>query len=358
MKIDSLTIHHHTYSQESLTELCQIKIRNDETPAWEKEVFAFIIQWLDNSDSIVQYSSGTTGKSKIIRLPKLAMVRSAENTCRFFNLTRGQTAALCLPMEYIAGKMMVVRSIVCGLNLLITEPTGKPDFRDVDFIDFCAMVPFQVTNTWQSTSAFPPVRILIIGGAEISKELENLVRDIPAEVYATYGMAETCSHIALKRINGPHPDKSYKALPGIKLETDQRNCLVIKASYLPAPVITNDQVRLGANGQFEWIGRFDNLINSGGIKVVPEEIEAALAEKTGFEFALIGLPDPAFGQRLVLVGEKGREIMDDEIILAELARLIPAKIMPREIVRIGKFPRNQSFKIDRLALTRSVYEIL
>jgi o-succinylbenzoate---CoA ligase len=355
MKIDSLTIHHHTYNQESLSQLCDSKIRNDETPAWEKDVYGFILQWLDNSDTIIQYSSGTTGKSKMIRLPKLAMVRSAESTCRFFKLTAGQTAALCLPMEYIAGKMMVVRSIVCGLNLYITEPKSKPDFHDIENIDFCAMVPFQVTNTWPATKDLPPVRILIIGGAEISRELEKLANDIPAEVYATYGMAETCSHIALKRINGPNPDRSYTALPGIKLETDQRNCLVIKASYLPAPVVTNDQVRLESNGRFRWIGRFDNLINSGGIKVVPEEVEASLEEKTGVEFALIGIPDPKFGQRLVLVTEKDKETIADDIILSELTLLIPAKLLPKNIVRIEKFPRNTSFKIDRLELTRHLY---
>ncbi len=358
MKIDSLTIHNHAYSQQTLTELCDSKIRSNETPAWEKEVYAFILQWLDDSDTIIQYSSGTTGKSKMIRLQKLAMVRSAESTCRFFKLTRGQTAALCLPMEYIAGKMMVVRSIVCGLNLYLTEPKSKPDFHDIEKIDFCAMVPFQVANTWPAKNDLPPIRILIIGGAEISKEMEYLAKDIPAEVYATYGMAETCSHIALRKINGLNPDKSYKALPGIKLETDKRNCLVIKASYLPEPVITNDQVHLEGNGRFRWVGRFDNLINSGGIKIVPEEVEAALAEKTGVEFALIGLPDPKLGQRLVLVTEKNKEPIADDIIRSELALIIPAKLMPRHIVRIEKFPRNTSFKIDRLQLTRSVYEMI
>jgi O-succinylbenzoic acid--CoA ligase len=358
MKINSLTIHNHTYSQQTLIELCDSKIRNDHTPIWEKEVYGFILQWLDDSDTIIQYSSGTTGKSKIIRLQKLAMVRSAESTCRFFDLTRGQTAALCLPMEYIAGKMMVVRSMVCGLNLYITEPKSKPDFHEIERIDFCAMVPFQVTNMWTAKGDMPPVRILIIGGAEISRELEKLVNDIPAKVYATYGMAETCSHIALMRINGPNPEKWYKALPGIKLETDQRNCLVIKASYLPAPVITNDQVHLQNNERFRWIGRFDNLINSGGIKVVPEEVESALAEKTGIEFALIGLPDPNLGQRLVLVKEKKKDALSDEVIRTELALLIPAKLMPKDIVRIEKFPRNTSFKIDRLKLARSIYEMM
>jgi O-succinylbenzoic acid--CoA ligase len=354
MKIDSLTIHNLSYNSHSLFELCNSRIKREETPSWEKEVYGFILQWLDDSDTIVQYSSGTTGKSKMIRLQKLAMVRSAESTCRFFNLSRGHTAALCLPMEYIAGKMMVVRSIVCGLNLLITEPKSKPDFQNMGKIDFCAMVPFQVTNIWTAKNDLPSVRILIIGGAEISKELETLVKDIPAEVYATYGMAETCSHIALKRINGPKPDKSYKALPGIKLETDKRDCLVIKASYLPGPVITNDQVHLESNGRFNWIGRFDNLINSGGIKVVPEEVESALSDKTGMEFALVGLPDPKLGQRLVLVTEKNRETISDEAIRAEIAALIPAKLMPKDIIRIKEFPRNNSFKIDRLKLARLI----
>jgi o-succinylbenzoate---CoA ligase len=358
MKIESLTIHNHAYDQQFLTELCDLKLRSNETPFWEKEVYGFILQWLDDSDTIIQYSSGTTGKSKLIRLPKLAMIRSAESTCRFFKLAPGQTAMLCLPMEYIAGKMMVVRSIVCGLNLYLTEPKSKPDFHGIKAIDFCAMVPFQVAKTWPAKNDLPPIRILIIGGAEISKEMEYLMKDIPAEVYATYGMAETCSHIALRKLNGLNPDKSYHALPGIILETDKRNCLVIKASYLPGPVITNDQVHLEGNGRFRWIGRFDNLINSGGIKVAPEEVELQLADKTGIEFALIGLPDPKLGQRLVLVTEKSKESISEEAIRTELALLIPAKLMPKDIIRIEKFPRNSSFKIDRLRLIRSVYEMM
>ena len=216
----------------------------------------------------------------------------------------------------------------------------------------------RLSNTWTAENDLPPVRILIIGGAEISRELETLVKDIPVEVYATYGMAETCSHIALRRINGPQPETWYQALPGIKLESDNRGCLVIKAPYLPGPIITNDQVQLSGNGQFRWIGRFDNLINSGGIKVVPEEVESALSDKTGMEFALIGLPDPKLGQRLMLVTEKNKASVSDDEILAELARLIPARLMPRNVVRIEKFPRNASFKIDRLKLSRSLYETM
>ena len=355
MKIDSFTIHSQTYNQQSLTELCNRKFSDKDTPLWEKEVYGFILQWLDDSDIIIQYSSGTTGKSKMIRLKKQDMVHSAENTCRFFSLTRGQSAGLCLPMEYIAGKMMVVRCIVAGLDLFITEPASKPVFQNTGMIDFCAMVPFQVMNSFSGKNSQPLIRILIIGGAEISKELESMVKESHTEVYSTYGMAETCSHIALKRINGRNPDKWYKTLPGIKIETDHRNCLVIKASYLPAPVITNDRVEIGGNGRFRWIGRFDNLINSGGIKVVPEEIESGLADKTGMEFALVGLPDPELGQRLVLVTEKNKETISDEEIRKQLMDMFPSKLIPKVIIRIEKFPRNNSFKIDRQALARLIF---
>ncbi len=358
MKIDSLTIQNYTYNSQSLTEFCNSAIRSDNTPLWEKDVYAFILQWLDDSDTIVQHSSGTTGKSKLIRLQKQAMLRSAESTCRYFRLAYGQTAVLCLPIEYIAGKMMVVRSIVCGLNLVITEPKSKPGIQDIGKIDFCAMVPFQVMNTFTAKNDLPTVRILIIGGAEISKELENLVKDIPTQAYATYGMAETCSHIALRRINGANPESMYKALPGIELDSDNRGCLIIKAPYLPGPVITNDRVRLSGHSRFRWIGRFDNLINSGGIKVVPEEIESILSGKTGIEAALIGLPDPKLGQRLILVTEKINVPISDDLILAQLSLLIPAKLVPKNLIRIERFPRNASFKIDRLKLARLVYEMM
>jgi O-succinylbenzoic acid--CoA ligase len=219
------------------------------------------------------------------------------------------------------------------------------------------MVPFQVTNTWLENSDMPPVRILIIGGAEISMELEKRVRHLPVEIYATYGMAETCSHIAVRRVNGQKPEKWYRTLPGITVETDHRNCLVIKAPYLVSPVITNDLVEPGGNGRFRWLGRIDNLINSGGIKIVPEEVESVLTEKTGNEFALIGLPDPELGQRPVLVTEMSEEIISDEDIRRELAHLVPSKVLPVCIIRIDKFPRNASFKIDRRVLVRRVYEM-
>ncbi|NTV84510.1 MAG: AMP-binding protein [Bacteroidales bacterium] len=294
---------------------------------------------------------------KILTLQKKYMIWSAENTCRYFRLDPGQTALLCLPVDYIAGKMMVVRCFVGGLNLYMTEPRSTPDLTGMTGIDFCAMVPVQVTNSFSNKMSYPSIQKLIVGGTGITAELENLVRDIPVQVFATYGMAETCSHIAVRRMNGPHPEPFYQALPGIELNTDERNCLVIKTSSLPAPLITNDQVQMTGENRFRWIGRIDNLINIRGRKVVPEEVESAVLEKTGLECALIGLPDQKHGQRLVFIAE-GKTGVKESLIISELKKLLPPKLQPGKIVWIEKLPRNKAFKLDRPKLVDMVYKML
>jgi O-succinylbenzoic acid--CoA ligase len=355
MKDILLTINNQCLSAEELITAADLKTGDENTPHWERAVYAFIRQWLDKSLEIVQYSSGTTGKSKKIVLQKQSMIRSAENTCRFFNLVKGETAVLCLPIEFIAGKMMVVRCITGGLNLQLVEPRSRPEINGIPAVSFCAMVPLQVMNIISAGGMFPPVQNLIIGGAEISRELESRLKDIPVQIFATYGMAETCSHIAVRRINGPDPDAYYQAFPGIELATDERNCLVIKAGYLPETIVTNDEVLLEGNGRFRWIGRYDNLINSGGIKIVPEEVESAMADTTGLECALIGLPDTKLGKRLIFVAEKNKYHNEESKIRSELQKLLPPAVLPKEIMWVDKFPRNRSFKLDRQKLTSMVY---
>ena len=354
----SLSINHRPFGQAELTEYSGWKIRDENTPPWEREVYQFIHDWLEDSPAIVQYSSGTTGRSKKIVLQKQSMIRSAENTCRHFNLNPGQTALLCLPTRYIAGKMMVVRSMVGGLNLQLIEPRSRPDLSGTGTIDFCAMVPLQVMNSIHPAGGFPPIHKLIIGGAEILPELESQIRKVSVDAYATYGMSETCSHIAVRRINGPRPEPYYHAMPGIELETDERGCLVIKADYLPAPVVTNDRVHLEGTDRFLWLGRYDNLINSGGIKIVPEEVESAIADKTGLACALIGIPDIKLRQRLVFVAEKNKIIAPDSLILSELQKLLPTKLQPGKIIWVDKFPRNKAMKLDRRKLAKQVYPML
>jgi len=348
-----LTIRHRPYSRQELLAAAGSKTSDPQTPAWEKSVYTFIHQWLDGSPTLVQQTSGTTGRSKAISLRKESMIKSAENTCRFFGLVPGQTALLCLPVEYIAGKMMVVRSMVCGLDLLMAEPTGTPDLDGMPAIDFCAMVPVQVMHIFSGQGRNPGIKKLIVGGTGITTELVNKVRNIPVEIYATYGMAETCSHIAVRRINGPDPDPLYRTLPGIDISQDERNCLVIRAPYLPSPVSTNDQVEIIGSNRFRWIGRMDNLININGIKVVPEEVESVMAKITGLSCALVSLTDKRGIPRLYLVTE-GETRVQESLILPELSKLLPSPLKPSGIIRVGKLPRNKAFKLDRKRLAEMI----
>lgn len=331
---------------------------DDTNPPWKREVFRFIRLWLSETACIVQHTSGTTGRSKEIKLHRKSMIASAINTCRYFGLEKGQKALLCLPAEYIAGKMMIVRAFTCGLNLMLTEPKGTPVLPGTGIIDFCAMVPLQVEHLLDRGSDLSRIRKLIIGGAEIPEILETRICKLNIQVYATYGMTETCSHIALRKLGESSSGGNYLALPGVDLSLDARGCLVITADYLPEPIITNDLAELTGGSAFRWIGRYDNLINSGGLKVAPEEVEARIRERTGQECAVIGLPDPKLGQRLVLVMEKNND-RDPEIqVMSALQKFLPHQLQPGEIIRVDRFPKNQAHKLDRLKLAGMVHQML
>ncbi|MBN1144335.1 MAG: AMP-binding protein [Bacteroidales bacterium] len=346
----NLTINNQPYTFKELLAYATEKIVSSETMAWEREVYRFIINWLSDSEDIQQYSSGTTGKTKEIRLPKMAMMHSALNTSRYLNLEKGQAALLCMPVDYIAGKMMVVRCFTGNLNLLLTEPRSLPDLSGHPRIDFCAMVPLQVMNLINCNNTLDPVRKLIIGGSEIPTELEKRFHEVTTEVYATYGMAETSSHIAIKRLNGPFPQQAFQALPGITLSSDQRGCLVVDADYLPQRVVTNDLVAFTGPGTFNWLGRYDNLINSGGIKIVPEEVEALVQSRTLLTCMAVGLPDNHLGQRLVFVFENEHAPDSLPTMKTDFENFLPHHWRPKEIYCVEHFPRNESMKVDRRKL--------
>lgn len=319
---------------------------------WEKEIYRFIINWLSDSETIVQYSSGTTGKPKKISLPKEAMMQSARLTCDYLKIREGNTALLCMPVDYIAGRMMIVRSMVRGLNLMIVEPKSLPLIDSLPQIDFAAMVPLQVLNLLICRNDLNKIGKLLIGGAEISNELINLLKIVGTETYATYGMAETSSHIALMKLSPQPRDLTYHTLPGVNISVDSRNCLVISAPWIAGEVRTNDIVKITGKGSFRWVGRYDNLINSGGIKIVPEEVESMVMSKTGIECIALGLPDPMLGHHLVLVVEKDQIIGSADDLKTELADLLPRRWKPKEVFLVDRFPRNEALKVDRLKLAR------
>ena len=236
------------------------------------------------------------------------MVNSAIHTGSFFNLKENEKALLCLSPNYIAGKMMIVRAFVLGLNLVIVEPTGNP-LRNTDFgsIDFAAMVPLQVFNSFHNKGELNQLRKIkktIIGGGVVSKTLHGFLQKEENNFFATYGMTETITHIAIKKLNGTDANENYQTLTNVGITTDSRECLVIDAPDVASErVITNDLVKIISPTQFQWLGRFDNVINSGGVKIIPEEVERTLSQFLNQRFFVSSWPDEKLGNRLILLIE-------------------------------------------------------
>jgi O-succinylbenzoic acid--CoA ligase len=343
---------------DDLPSFCYQQLKNKDIPSWEQKIFKFLLDFLGPADFIVQKSSGTTGIPKEFKIPKKSMVYAAGKTIKMLDLHGGQSALLCLPVDYIAGKMMIVRALVNGMNLIRVEPSSLPDITGFGKIDFCAMVPLQVFSLLEKGNDLSQIGTLIIGGAELSVELERRLLSLSGNIFETFGMAETCSHIALRRVNGSRAESCFSVLPGVKISTDTRNCLVLKASYISGKIITNDVVEIMNPRKFHWKGRFDNLINSGGIKINPEELEKIIFKLLGIESYIIGIPDDKLGQGLVLVANRSYSPGEKATILKKLRTVLPIYHNPGEIVTITSFPRNESFKIDRVRLIKQVVKIL
>jgi len=297
----TLTINGQTYDKPALAELIN---NTTNLPAWQQSCYQFIKDWLSNEDYVEVQTSGSTGTPKRIQLEKARMVNSAKMTGHYFNFSKGQKALLCLPCDYIAGKMMVVRAFVWGLDLHLVAPTGNPMKDNTEEFNFAAMVPMQVTTIHAaSPKQFERIKQLIIGGGKVGQTLYKALQQLPTQCYATYGMTETITHIAIQKLNGIRKSDYFEALPDIQLSLDHRDCLVIEApNVADGQVVTNDIVQLEKN-QFKWLGRFDNVINSGGVKVFPEQIEKKLESIVKVRFFISYLSDERLGEKVILILE-------------------------------------------------------
>ena len=271
------------------------------------DLATFLQEWFSPTDTITLQTSGSTGTPKSMQAGKAAMRASAEATCRFFGLQPGHTALLCLPLRYIAGKMMVVRAIVGKLNLLVQEPTSTPLTTAGKSIDFAPLVPMQVHSMLQQPNgmqALQRVRNILLGGGFIQTESEAALQQCSSAVFASYGMTETLSHIALRRVNGPTASAFYTPLPGVNITLSQRGTLALSAPFIGVDYLeTNDVAELSSDGTFRILGRIDNVINSGGIKIQAEEIEQALTHATGLQTLALPIPHPRLGQSVGLLWE-------------------------------------------------------
>lgn len=312
--------------------------------AFKKDIGAFLLDWISNSETLNVNTSGSTGNPKTIQLKKEHMVNSALATGEYFDLKPGQKALLCLPCTGIAGKMMLVRAMVLGLQLDFVQPTSSPLSKMDKTYDFVAMVPLQVKN---SLPHLQRVRKLIIGGAPVDLQLREQLNQSPVQAFETYGMTETITHIAVKPVSG-NSLKYFEALPHVTVSQDKRGCLVIDAPKVTdTKIITNDLVELLSNTTFIWVGRFDSIINSGGIKLMPEKIEEKLESLISSRFFVSGLPDKILGQKLVLVIE-GNPSDEQELIrtISGLKELSKYEV-PKQVYFVKTFQETATKKVDR-----------
>lgn len=309
-------------------------------------LYHFLNDWFSKDDFVVVKTSGSTGKPKDIQLRKEYMKNSAIATGNYFDLYPKTTALCCLPIDFIAGKMMIVRALVLGWHIDVVEPSSSPLDSIEKHYDFSAMVPLQVSN---SLRKLYQIKKLIVGGGVVSSELEKSLQNVSTELYATYGMTETITHIAVKLLNvtSNRVERShYETLPNVVVNQDNRNCLVINASKVSDEIIiTNDVVELISENKFIWKGRYDNVINSGGIKLHPEEIEKKLSSVIEQRFFVIGIPDEKLGEKLVLVVE-GEEDVVISNRMTNLKKLSKFET-PKSIFFVSEFVETETGKIQR-----------
>jgi O-succinylbenzoic acid--CoA ligase len=313
---------------------------------FETAIGNFLIDWSDESHFIEVNTSGSTGIPKKIRLEKKHMVNSAVATGEFFQLKGGDTALLCLPSDFIAGKMMLVRAMILGLQLDYVAPNSKPLKSVVKVYDFGAMIPLQLEN---SLSQINQIKKLIVGGAKMSNSLVEKVQDKQTLVYETYGMTETITHVAVKKVNQfkPESNLNFKAIPNVIFSIDDRTCLVINAVNISnEEVITNDVVHLISDKEFEWLGRYDSVINSGGVKLFPEKIETKISSLITTNFFVAGIPGKVLGEKLVVIIEGD---IDKVKLLKSIEKLktLNKFEIPKEIYSLKSFVMTENGKIQR-----------
>jgi len=318
---------------------------------YEQEIGHFLINWLNQKDHIVVKTSGSTGVPKDVKVLKKHMVNSAKATGEFFMIEEATSVLLCLSANYIAGKMMLVRAMTLGWNIDLVSPRTNPLDGVNKQYDFCAMVPLQLDN---SVNRLHLIKKLIVGGGPVSKNLKERVQGLETKIFETYGMTETVSHIAARRVNPNKTDTTsavyFNVLPNIEVSTDQRNCLVIHAPQLTnETIITNDVVEVKTNKKFVWKGRYDTIINSGGIKLFPEEIENKLQLLIDNRFIIAGIPDDVLGDRLILIIEQEEDRFAKMSLKQELNtnKYLSKYEIPKEIYYIPQFIETSTGKIQR-----------
>ena len=334
------------------------------TESFEYSLAMFLKEWFNASPLIQVKTSGSTGKPKVMMVEKTKMINSACMTLSFLGLKHPDSALLCMPLEYIAGKMLVVRALVGGLKLILVPPCSNPiaAISDSEVLNFAAMIPMQVSSALKDSSheqRLKAIEHLIIGGGAVDDALASKLKSFPHNVYSTYGMTETLSHIALRRLSGPQASSFYSVFTGVNVYPSAEQTLTIEAPLVNnETLITNDIVEFNDQGQFRVLGRKDNVINSGGVKLQIEELEQWLKDRQSdlddsysrlknCSLLISSRPDPKFGSIVVMLYATldNQELSPNE--LEVLFDKMPKYWHPKAIVKVEAIPLTGTNKPDR-----------
>ena len=334
---------------------------------FEKQTLQFCREWLSETTVFRGQTSGSTGKPKPILFERVHMQASAQATIQTLGLSTTDVALVCIPTKYIGGQMMLVRGLELGMQLYVIKPASnpyeilKPYLSDMPLFDFTALVPLQLQTILDESpeaiqSFFDPMKAIIVGGGAVSDALREQAQLIQAPVYNTYGMTETVSHIALKKLNGADSSDYFFTLDGVEIAQNEQECLKIKAPQTGEQWIqTNDRVKIIDHKRFEWLGRLDFVINTGGVKVQGELVEKVVGKilqqmEISRNFFIGGIPHPKLGQELCLIVE-GNDLTESQeshmksVLLEKLQKYE----VPRRILYLDQLILTETSKINRKA---------
>jgi O-succinylbenzoic acid--CoA ligase len=319
----------------------------------ERNVMRFIQEWVRGKQSFEFQTSGSTAEPKVIGFDRNQLIASAQLTQRALRLQPGWNALVCLDARLIAGAMMIVRSLVTGMNIVVQSPSANP-LRDLsDPIEFASLVPYQVTALLEEDGVkLGLIKMMIVGGAPLPDTTIEKLQHVSCEVYATYASTETISHVALQKVNGPDRQEFFHILPGIEAKTDDRKCLIVAAPHF-GTVVTNDIVELVDGKKFKWLGRYDNVINTGGVKVNVGKIEMVVLDilkEAGINNRMFigGIPDQKLGEQVTLFIECAPlDANIEEGIRKKMPERLDKFEVPRTIRYVPSFHETASQKIDR-----------
>lgn len=311
----------------------------------DPEIINFLDFWKSNKKSIIVNTSGSTGLPKEIRIKRKILITSAKNTLEYFKLKNNSTFHCCLPVKYIGGKMMLVRAFVNKGQIILSKPSKNAVKGINEKVDFSAMTSMQVEDSICELG-FSNIKKLIIGGGSIDGKLLEKIDDLKTECYQTFGMTETASHIAIRKLNGNNKNLHYKCLKHVKISTNNNGQMIINSPDLEIKSLTtNDIIKITDYQVFKYVGRIDNTINTGGVKVNAEQIEFELHKtilKDGFFIDKIS--DDYLGQKMILIA---LESIDINIILKAIKKVKDKKKRPKAILHTKQFIYTENNKIDR-----------